>query len=118
MSLLDQAIIDAKELREAALRSAEQSILDKYAPEVRKAVDSMLSEQEDMMGGDLGGEEAPVTSIDAPLAAAEGEKLCPCPDEDDEVEVEIDFAELEDMSGEEEAAPVWDLARILLLVFC
>ena len=107
MSLLDQAIIDARELREAALRSAEQSILDKYAPEVRKAVDSMLSEQEDMMGGEA---PEPKTSIDAPLAAAEGEKLCPCPEEDEEAEIEIDFAELEDMADEGEAAPMDDLA--------
>lgn len=113
MSLLDQAIIDARELREAALKSAEQAILDRYAPEVRKAVNSMLSEQEDIMGGgfdDMGAEEGPTTSMDAPLAAAEGEKLCPCPDEEDEVEVEIDFAELEDLADEGEVGGMEDLA--------
>ena len=93
MSLLDQAIIDAKELRETALRSAEQSILERYAPEVRKAVEGMLNEQEDEGG------------VEAPLAATEGEKLCPCPDEEEEVEVEIDFAELEKkVEGEPAAA--------------
>ena len=34
-SLLEQAIVDAKALREAALKNAEQSIIEKYAPDIK-----------------------------------------------------------------------------------
>ena len=43
-SMLEQAIVDAKALREAALKNAEQAIIEKYAPEIKKAVDSLLEE--------------------------------------------------------------------------
>ena len=32
-SMLEQAIVDAQALREAALKNAEQSVIEKYAPE-------------------------------------------------------------------------------------
>ena len=92
-SLLDQAIIDAKELREAAMKSAEQSILERYAPEVKKAVETILNNDETIS------EEVEEVS----LAAASGEKLCPCPEEGEPEEIEIDFAELTKMAGDEEA---------------
>ena len=57
-TLLEQAIIDATALKEAALKSAENSILEKYAPEVRVAVATLL-EQEDEFLDDLGAEEEP-----------------------------------------------------------
>ena len=43
-SMLEQAIIDAASLREAALKNAEQAIIEKYAPEIKNAVESMLQE--------------------------------------------------------------------------
>ena len=43
-SMLEQAIIDAAALREAALKNAEQSLIEKYAPQIKEAVESMLSE--------------------------------------------------------------------------
>ena len=43
-SMLEQAIVDAAALREAALKNAEQAIIEKYAPEIRNAVDNMLNE--------------------------------------------------------------------------
>jgi len=45
-SLLDEAIVDAKALREAVLKSAEASLLETYAPKIQEAVEQML-EQED-----------------------------------------------------------------------
>ena len=39
-SMLEQAIVDAAALREAALKNAEQSVIEKYAPEIKAAVDS------------------------------------------------------------------------------
>ena len=41
-SMLDQAIVDAQALREAALKNAEQAIIDQYAPEIKAAVESIL----------------------------------------------------------------------------
>jgi len=62
MSLIEQAIVDAKALKEAALKNAEDAVINKYSAEVKKTLDMML-EQEDVLGlGDeLGGEatEAP-----------------------------------------------------------
>ena len=43
-SMLEQAIIDAGALREAALKNAEQSIIEKYAPEIKAAVETLLGE--------------------------------------------------------------------------
>jgi len=55
MSLLKQAIVDAANLKEAALKNAEQMILEKYSNEIKSAVDTLL-EQEEEGGLDLGGE--------------------------------------------------------------
>lgn len=74
-SMLEQAIVDAAALREAALKNAEQAIIDKYAPEIKAAVDSLLesdntiNEQEGLGGLDMGG--APEATYDAPLAAGD-----------------------------------------------
>ena len=43
-SMLEQAIVDAKSLREAALKNAEQAIIEQYAPKIKEAVESMLGE--------------------------------------------------------------------------
>ena len=45
-SMLEQAIVDAKSLREAALKNAEQAIIEQYAPKIKEAVESMLSESD------------------------------------------------------------------------
>jgi hypothetical protein len=45
-SLLEEAIVDARALKEAALKNAENIVLEKYSGEVRKALDTLL-EQED-----------------------------------------------------------------------
>ena len=44
-SMLEQAIIDAAALREAALKNAEQSIIEKYAPQIKDAVNSLLERE-------------------------------------------------------------------------
>ena len=40
--MLEQAIVDAAALREAALKNAEQSLIEKYAPQIKEAVAAML----------------------------------------------------------------------------
>ena len=64
-SMLEQAIIDAAALREAALKNAEQSIIEKYAPQIKEAVENLL-EGEEPVTQTLTEEESP---IEAPLAA-------------------------------------------------
>ena len=48
--LLERAIVDAKALKEAALRSAEQLVIEKYSEEVKEAVDNIIEQD---LGGDL-----------------------------------------------------------------
>jgi|15BtaG_2_1085339.scaffolds.fasta_scaffold20549_1 hypothetical protein len=114
MSLLEQAIIDAQELKEAALKSAESAILEKYSADIREAVDTMLGAEEDeedpmapMMGGMpegdpmMGGmpeEEKTLPEEGIPFAADAEVKLCPCPDDDEEIS--ISFDQLQTMAGE------------------
>ena len=47
-TLLEQAIVDAEALKEAAIKNAEAAIIEKYSSEVRDAVNSLL-EQEDTL---------------------------------------------------------------------
>jgi len=61
-SMLEQAIVDASALREAALKSAEQTVIDKYSDEIKEAVSSLLEVEDDMGLDDelaLAGEELP-----------------------------------------------------------
>ena len=51
-NLLERAIVDAKALKEAALRSAEQLVIEKYSDEVKNAVNNIIEQD---LGGDLGG---------------------------------------------------------------
>mgnify|MGYP003675767972 CR=1 FL=1 len=96
-TLLEQAIVDATALKEAALKSAENSILEKYAPEVKKAIDSLLEQDELEFGDEMGDEGEALDAV--PLAEA---PLCPCPDDDEEIE--IDFDKLQAMMDELPAA--------------
>jgi len=96
-TLLDQAVIDAEALREAAMKNAEHSILEKYSGEVKEAVTVLLQEQDPLLDAMAGGEPGGAPEPDAPppdvgmggealeeettvpdVPSAEG--LCPCPD--------------------------------------
>ena len=48
-NLLKEAIVDAKALRDAALKTAESTIVEKYSDEVRKTLENIL-EQDDFGG--------------------------------------------------------------------
>lgn len=99
-NLLEQALIDAKALKEAAVKSAENDLLEKYADELRAATTRLLEQEE--QGMEMGGIEA------APPAHLAGERMCPCPE--DEEPQEIDFAQLRaEIEAEEEEAGM-DLA--------
>lgn len=93
-SLLEQAIIDATALREAAVKNAESAILDKYSTDIREAVESLL-EQDEEMGMGPGGQPEMVGSENLedgiPLGAASDGAL-------EEQEIVIDFKDLKAMA--------------------
>ena len=112
-SLLEQAVIDAAALKEAAIKNAENAVLEKYAPEVKKVLDQLL-EAEEGLGMEEEGlpaeeemGEAPAEEVESSVADdltaayAEGEKLCPCPEEEEEVTLKLD--DLLDALASEEA---------------
>jgi len=51
-SLLGEAIVDAKALRESALKNAESTIIEKYSDEVKKTLEQLLEQEEDLLGLD------------------------------------------------------------------
>lgn len=105
-SLLEQAIIDASALKEAAIKNAEAALVSKYADDIKEAVDTLLEAEEDDLGlGGLGGEEEPAAGAEAsmpdvPSAMGDGERLCPCPEENQEVVIDFD-ALRQEMDAEE-----------------
>ena len=80
-SLLEQAIVDAAALKEAAIKNAETAILNKYSDDIREAVENLLEE------------EVPASpeTPDIPLAAA------PPSAELDET-ITLNFEDLKDMA--------------------
>ena len=111
-SLLEQAVIDAAALKEAAIKNAENAVLEKYAPEVKKVLNQLLEQEEDLGMGDEemgampeeGAEEGDVSPVadEMPPAYGEGEKLCPCPEEEEEVVIPLDQL-IQSLEKEEEA---------------
>ena len=89
-SMLDQAIVDAKALKEAAIKSAESTIIEKYSHEIREAVDTMLDKE------DIIAEEDVVANM--PMAASD---ISDAPATGGEEVVELDFQELEQMIDQE-----------------
>ena len=85
-NLLERAIVDAKALREAALKSAEKLVIEKYSDEVKTAVNRLI-EQDDIMGLedpslDMGAVDTGEDFFDSPEEdfednAEEGEELEP-----------------------------------------
>lgn len=118
-SLLEQAMVDAKALREAALKNAENAVIEKFTPQIKEAIEKMLEADEDPMSDptdSAAGENVTSPEMDLmtslepgaddkgqgvvagmaakiPLAATDGEKLCACPEQEEEIE--INFDELE-----------------------
>ena len=89
-SMLDQAIVDAKQLKEAAIKSAESSIIEKYSSEIKEAVDTMLNQEEVI------NEEDVVANM--PMAASD---VTSAPATDGQEVIELDFQELEQMIDQE-----------------
>ena len=106
-SLLEQAIVDAKALKEAAMKNAEATIIDKYSEEVKSTLNQLL--EQDELEALLGGEDTPSSDAEATMdeevekdEIAEGVPDAFTEDvtelggvnEGDDAQVTIDFAEL------------------------
>ena len=119
-TMLEQAIVDAKALKEAAIKNAESALIEKYADNIRDAVDSLLEQEEEIteaeedMGMDLAMDVDPAAATpdsgDAPPAAADGENLCPCPEKEDVVV--IDFDDLAKAVEKEEYEKAAKIAKV------
>ena len=114
-NILEQAVIDAAKLKEAALKNAEQEILEKYSTELSKTVDILLEQDEldPTLGLPGAEEEEPNELADAlpPASSDEEQKTCGCPEEDAEIVIDLgDLAKLGDTEGgkELEGAPTED----------
>jgi len=98
-SLLEEAIVDAKALKEAALKNAEDAVLEKYSGEVRKALDTLLEQDEMGLEEDApDGEDLMEFTEEVPFAFANEEIGAPKAEEI----VEIDFDALKARLEEEE----------------
>ena len=93
-TLLEQAIVDAEALKEAAMKNAEATIIEKYSSEVKAAVASLIEQEGEDLLGDL--EEAPEDESpvmdEVPYAVEEG---------DDPIMVRLDLEALERALDEE-----------------
>tara|TARA_Y100000592_G_C5474001_1_gene321147 strand:+ start:832 stop:1881 length:1050 start_codon:yes stop_codon:yes gene_type:complete len=115
-NLLEEAIVDAKALKEAAMKNAQAAIVEKYSDEVKQAVDSLLNEQDPMDSASPSPSSDVVSSI--PVGAMDGEvadkEMCGCPEEDEEIEITLPaIAAAADMDGEVEPSelePELDMA--------
>jgi hypothetical protein len=108
--LLEQAIVDATALKEAALKNAENTVLEKYSGEVKNALDTLLEQELDMTDG------ASEPAMDSTFV---GE--VPMAHENEEIEgpgseelIEIDFDDLKArLHAEEESGLEADPADLL-----
>jgi hypothetical protein len=116
-TLLGEAIIDAKALREAALKNAETAVIEKYSQEVKETLDNLLEQDElgleepDLgaempdLGGEpseSGGEDTIDEDNEIPLAATdsfsdlEGKNLKDFPQAGEQIDVTIDLGALQE----------------------
>tara|TARA_R110002072_G_scaffold208527_2_gene366039 strand:+ start:3121 stop:4404 length:1284 start_codon:yes stop_codon:yes gene_type:complete len=115
-SLLEQAIVDANDLRDAALKNAQVEILEKYSTEVRSAVETILEQEmvmppeeedlaainpEDIFGAGMGDPAAePDALADIPSASMGGEPACPCPEDGEQLSLTITVDQLRQIDDE------------------
>ena len=105
--LLEEAIIDAEALKEAALKNAEQAVIEKYSSEVKNTIEKLLEQPAmdpaamELLG--LGGappaaagmvmpampteEGGLLTAV--PPAHGDGESICPCPEEQEVLTIDL-----------------------------
>ena len=92
-SMLEQAIIDADQLKETAKKTAEEGVVEKYQDEIKEAIEKIL-EQEETIDAEV--------SLDGDTPELEiVEELPSAQTADSEEVVQIDLNQLEEMMAEE-----------------
>ena len=98
-SMLEQAVIDAQELKEAAIKNAEQEVLDKYSQEIKEAVDTLLEQEEETalagaeesLGMEEGsGEDNEKVLDELSMKSLDGENKVSDLEEDEKIELNLD----------------------------
>ena len=97
-TMLEQAIVDAKALREAAVKSAEAAIVEKYNDEVKDAVSKLLEQDDEM---DLGME--PEAEVEVDSTAMEQVPMAHLSDDDEDIVV-VDLDDIIAAAESEEGA--------------
>ena len=99
-SMLEQAIIDAKALKEAAVKNAESEILEKYSHEIKQAVNSLLEQAEDDLAPEGGADDQFLEQF--PNAATSGANFGDQPIDSELVEIDFDQLVAEGVQLDEE----------------
>jgi hypothetical protein len=100
-TMLEQAIVDAEQLREAALKSAQQEIVEKYSEEVRNAVQQIL--EEDELGLDIPGAESEDELADVEMShMAEDDAMIEIPLDQLIAQAEMETPDADDMVDRED----------------
>ena len=140
--MLEQAIIDADALKEAALKNAENAILEKYSGEIKTALDKLLEQplvpgtpEEDPLAAEgdpldladdeLGADPLAIdtevedleedTLPDLKMAHTDSTDMCidGCPDEEQMVEIDLDkLAEALNLDREDEEESIIDISNV------
>ena len=114
-NMLEQAIIDAEALKEAAQKSAEETIIEHYADDIRSAVEKIL-EQDEMDFGLEGDDDAQLT-VEEDTGEAVVEQLPSSVTTDEEEYVTLDLDQLEEMMAAEiQAEGDLDASEMLSLI--
>ena len=90
-SMLEQAVIDAQALKEAAIKNAEQEVLEKYSGEIKEAVNALLEQDMDPLADPMAAAPSETDSIieDIPLKALDGTGVNET-EVGDEIELDLD----------------------------
>ena len=97
--MLEQAIIDAEALKEAAQKSAQETIIEHYADDIRSAVEKIL--EQDEMEFDLAGDDEAQLTVEEGADEAVVEQLPSSVTTDESEYVTLDLDQLEEMMAAE-----------------
>ena len=98
-SMLEQAIVDADQLKETAKKTAEEAVVEKYQNEIKEAVEKILEQDELVLGAEEVTEAEMTVDDQGNLEIIED--LPAAQTADVEEVVEIDLNKLEEMMAEE-----------------
>jgi len=91
-SMLEQAIVDAEQLKETAKKTAEEGVVEKYQDEIKEAIEKILEQDEDAEAEMTATPEGELELVDELPAAQTADK---------EEVVEINLNQLEEMMAQE-----------------